>query len=53
MPFYVWSVYRPAARARWIGQIVAASADVAIEMAAMEFRTDVKKLIAVRQYEIA
>jgi hypothetical protein len=31
---------------------VIASADEAIEAAAVEFRTDVRKLIAVRRYEI-
>jgi hypothetical protein len=53
MPFYVWSVYRAAARARWIGQVVAASADAAVEAAAVEFRTDAWKPIAVRRHEIA
>jgi hypothetical protein len=53
MPFYVWSVSRAAARARWIGQVVAASADAAIELAALKFRTDIKKLIAVRRWEAA
>jgi hypothetical protein len=53
MPFYVWSVYRAAARARWIGQVVAASADAAIEAAAVEFKTDIKKLIAVRRWKVA
>jgi hypothetical protein len=51
--FYAWDVYRAAARARWVGRVVAGDADAAIEMAAVEFRTDIKKLIAVRRYEIA
>ena len=50
---FAWDVYRAAARARCVGQVVAASADAAIEVAASEFRTDIKKLIAVRAYEIA
>ena len=33
--------------------IIAADPDEAIEAAAVEFRTDIKKLIAVRCYEIA
>jgi hypothetical protein len=50
---YVWDVYRAAARARYVGQVVASTADEAIEAAAVEFRTDAWKLIAVRRYEIA
>jgi hypothetical protein len=41
------------ARARWVGRVIAADAGEAIETAAVEFRTDIKKLIAVRRYEIA
>jgi hypothetical protein len=48
-----WSVYRAASRARWVGQVIASTADEAIEAAATEFKTDVKKLIAVRRYKIA
>jgi hypothetical protein len=50
---FVWDVYRAAARSRWIGQVIAADAGEAIEAAAVEFRTDVRKLIAVRRYKIA
>jgi hypothetical protein len=50
---YAWDVYRAGARSRWVGRIIAADADEAIEAAAVEFRTDIKKLIAVRRYEIA
>ena len=50
---YCWDIYRAAARARWVGQVVAATAEAAIEAAAVEFKTDVKKLIAVPAYEIA
>jgi hypothetical protein len=52
MQRYAWDIYRAAARARWIGRVVAPSADTAIE-AAVEFSTDVRKLIAVRRFEIA
>jgi hypothetical protein len=50
---YAWDVYRAAARARWVGQIIAETADEAIEAAAVEFRTEAWKLIPVRRYEIA
>jgi hypothetical protein len=52
-PRYGWTVYRAASRARWVGQVIASTADEAIEAAATEFNTDIKKLIAVRRYEIA
>jgi hypothetical protein len=48
-----WNVYRAASRGRWVGQVIASNADEAIEAAAFVFNTDVKKLIAVRRYEIA
>jgi hypothetical protein len=47
--FYVWSVYRVAACAWYVGQVVAGDADAAIELAAVEFRTDIRKLIVVSQ----
>jgi hypothetical protein len=50
---YVWSVYRAAARARWVGQVTASTDVEAIEAAAVEFRTDAWKLIAVPWYAIA
>jgi hypothetical protein len=50
---YVWSIYRAAARARWIGQVTASTDDEAIEAVAVEFRTDAWKLIAERRHEIA
>lgn len=50
---YAWDVYRAAATARYVGQVIAADAAEAIEAAAVEFKTDVKKLIAVRRFEIA
>jgi hypothetical protein len=50
---YVWDVYRAAARARYVGQVIAADADEAIRAAAVEFKTDIKKLIAVRRWKVA
>jgi hypothetical protein len=46
MARYVWDVYRAAARSRWVGQVVAATADDAVKAAAVEFKTDAWKLIA-------
>jgi hypothetical protein len=46
---FVFDIYRAAARARWLGRIV----DAAIEAAAVEFKTDAWKLIAVPAYEVA
>jgi hypothetical protein len=53
MQLHAWDVYRAAARARWIGRVVASSADAAVETAAVEFNTDPRKLIVVRRSEIA
>jgi hypothetical protein len=41
-----------AARARYVGRVIAHNADAAIEAASVEF-TDIRKLIAVRRFEIA
>jgi len=41
-----WEVYAPRA-GRWVGRVIAHSADSAIEAAAVEFDTDAWKLIAV------
>ncbi len=49
---YAFDVYRAAARARWIGRVIASDAAEAIEVAAVEFRTDAWKLIAVQRFEI-
>jgi hypothetical protein len=49
---YAWTVYRAASTARWVGQVIASTADEAIEAAATEFNTDVRKLIAVRRYKV-
>jgi hypothetical protein len=38
---------------RWIGQVIAADADEAITAASVEFRADIKKLIAVRRWAVA
>jgi hypothetical protein len=43
MQRYAWDVYRAAARSRWVGRVIAHSADAAIEAAAVEFKADVKK----------
>jgi hypothetical protein len=40
------------ARARWIGQVIAADADEANRTAAVEFRADIRKLIAVHSYGV-
>ena len=40
---YVWSVYRAAARMRWMAHVIASTADEAIEAAVMEFRVDIRK----------
>jgi hypothetical protein len=50
---FAWDVYRAAARARWIGQVIAADAEEAITAASVEFRADIKKLIAVRRWAVA
>jgi hypothetical protein len=42
---WTWDVHREAARARYFGRVVASTA--------VEFRTDIKKLIAVRRWEVA
>jgi hypothetical protein len=47
-----WDVYRAASRGRWVGQVIASNAYEAIEAAAFEFNTDIRKLIAVRRFEI-
>jgi hypothetical protein len=53
MQRYAWDVYRAAARARWVGRVIASTADEAIEVAAAEYKTDVWKLIAVHGFEIS
>jgi hypothetical protein len=49
MPRCAWDVYYAARRARWVGRVQATSADAA----AVEFKTDAWKLIAVRAHEIS
>lgn len=50
---FVFDIYRAAAQARWIGRVVAPTADAAIEASAVEFKTDAWKLIAMPAYEVA
>jgi hypothetical protein len=45
---WTWDVHRAAARAWFVGHVAASAADEAIEAAAVEFRTNIRKLIAVR-----
>jgi hypothetical protein len=52
-PRFVFDIYRAAARARWVGRGGNDAADTAIEAAAVEFKTDAWKLIAVPAYEVA
>jgi hypothetical protein len=52
-PLPAWDVYYCASRGRFVGRVVAAGADAAIEMAAAEFGVDTRKLIAVRRRERA
>jgi len=44
-----WDIYKAAAKAKWIGQVEAPTADIAIREAAKEFGMDPKKLIAVQR----
>jgi hypothetical protein len=50
---FAWDVYRAASKARWIGRVEASTADAAIEAAAVEFDSDIRRLIAVQRREIA
>jgi hypothetical protein len=52
-PLSSWDIYRAASKARWIGSVEAADADAAIEAAAQEFKTDARRLIAVRRLAIS
>ena len=45
--------HRAAARSRWIDQVIASTADEAVRAAAVEFKTDGWKPIAVCAYEVA
>ena len=44
-----WDIYRAAAKAKWIGEVEATDEHAAIKAAAMEFRQEPAKLIAVRR----
>jgi hypothetical protein len=48
-----WDIYRAASKAKWIGSVEAADADAAIKAAAIEFKTDARRLIAVRRRAIS
>jgi hypothetical protein len=39
MRHYAWDIYNAAARARWVGLVIAHNADAAIEAASLELRT--------------
>jgi hypothetical protein len=52
-PLWSWDIYRVASKARWIGSVEAADADAAIEKAAAEFKTDARRLIAVKRRAIS
>jgi hypothetical protein len=41
---FMWDVYRAAARARYVGQVVASTDREAIEVADVEYRTDFREL---------
>jgi hypothetical protein len=47
-PLSSWNIYRADGKAKWVGTLKAATADAAIEAAAKEFKTDVRRLFAVR-----
>jgi len=48
-PSLLWDIYRAASKAKWTGSVEAADADAAVQAAAIEFKTDARKLIAVRR----
>jgi hypothetical protein len=50
---FAWDVYRAAARARYVGRVIASTDREAIETAAVEFRTEAWKLIPVQRWEVA
>jgi hypothetical protein len=45
----VWSIYKPAAKRQWLGIVEAPDAQTAIDVAAKEFKTDARRLLAVWQ----
>ncbi len=48
-PLVSWDIYRAASKAKWIGSVEASDEGSAIEAAAIEFKTDAWRLIAVRR----
>jgi hypothetical protein len=50
---FAFDIYCVAAKAQWIGRVIASTHDEAVEAAAVEFKTDAWKLIAVQCFEIA
>ena len=52
-PLPSWNIYRVDGKAKWIGSVKAANADAAIEAAAKEFKTEARRLFAVRHRVIA
>jgi hypothetical protein len=52
-PLPSWTIYKLAAKHQWLGHVEAVDADAAIQAAAREFDTDVRRLIAVRRNTIA
>jgi hypothetical protein len=52
-PLPSWNIYRADGKAKWVGTVKAATADAAIEAAANEFKTDARRLFAVRHRVIA
>jgi hypothetical protein len=47
-PLPSWNIYRADGKAKWIGSVKAANTNAAIEAAAKEFKTEARRLIAVR-----
>jgi hypothetical protein len=49
MPMPAWSIYKLAAKRRWLGIVEASDANAAIEAAAKEFKADARRLLALWQ----
>jgi hypothetical protein len=52
-PLPSWNIYRIDGKAKWIGSVKAADAGAAIDAAAKKFKTEVRRLAAVRHRVIA
>jgi hypothetical protein len=48
-PLPAWSIYKLAAKREWLGIVEAPDAQTAIDVAAKEFKTDARRLLAVWQ----